>query len=108
MPPIIRPELVAGGAAQAIILNQRLSPRLMDALLMRTAFKLQKTDEPKPEGAPENLFEPIGSHDTSADGFGGQALQRSLYNWLETHPTAKLGAAAGAALGLFALLRGRS
>ncbi len=100
-------DLVAGGAAQAMILNQRLSPRLMDALLMRTAFKLQKTNEPKPEDAPDNLFEPMRGHDTSEDGFEGQALQRSLYNWLETHPTAKLGAAAGAALGLFALLRGR-
>ncbi len=89
-------------------MNQRLSPHLVDAFLLWAGFKLQKTDEPKPEDAPDNLFEPMRGHNTSEDGFEGQALQRSLYNWLETHPTAKLGAAAGAALGLFALLRGRS
>ncbi len=44
-------DLVAGEAAQAMILNQRLSPRLMDALLMRTTFKLQKTNDPKPADA---------------------------------------------------------
>ncbi len=101
-------DLVSGGAAKALLVNQRLSPRLVDAFLLWAGFKLQKTDEPKPEDAPDNLFEPLRGHNTSEDGFEGQALQRSLYNWLETHPTAKLGAAAGAALGLFALLRGRS
>jgi NAD(P)-dependent dehydrogenase (short-subunit alcohol dehydrogenase family) len=99
-------DLVAGGAAQAMILNQRLSPRLVDAILAtRVGFEPQKTGEPKSEDAPDNLFGPIEGHDTAKDGF--RALPRSLFNWLETHPTAKRTAAAGAALGALALLRGR-
>ncbi len=99
-------DLVAGGAAQAMILNQRLSPRLVDAILAtRVGFEPQKTEEPKSEDAPDNLFGPIEGHDTAKDGFW--ALPRSLFNWLETHPTVKRTAAAGAALGALALLRGR-
>ena len=52
-------DLVAGGAAQAMILNQRLSPRLVDAILAtRAGFEPQKPDEPKSEDTPDNLFEP--------------------------------------------------
>ena len=37
-------DLVAGGAAQAMILNQRLSPRLVDAILAtRVGFEPQKS-----------------------------------------------------------------
>jgi NAD(P)-dependent dehydrogenase (short-subunit alcohol dehydrogenase family) len=99
-------DLVAGGAAQAMILSQRLSPRLVDAILAtRVGFEPQRTEVPKSEYSPDNLFGPIVGHDTAKDGF--RALPRSLFNWLETHPTAKRTAAAGAALGALALLRGR-
>ena len=72
--------------------------------MLRTAFKLQKTDEPKSEDAPDNLFGPLEGHNTSEDGFGGQALSSSLYNWFETHPAAKRVIMAGAALGTTTLL----
>jgi NAD(P)-dependent dehydrogenase (short-subunit alcohol dehydrogenase family) len=99
-------DLVAGGAAQAMILNQRLSPRLVDAILAtRVGFEPQKTEEPKSEDAPDNLLGPLEGHDTAKDGF--RALPRSRFNWLEMHPAAKRTAAAGAALGALALLRGR-
>ena len=100
-------DLVSGGAAQALILNQRLSPRLLDAILTtRAGFSPQKTDEPRSEDDPDNLYGPIPGHDTAKDGF--RALSRSLYNWLEMHPTVRRGAMAGAALGLVAALRRRS
>jgi hypothetical protein len=37
---------------------ERLSPQLMDTLLLQAGagFKLQKTSEPKSEDAPDNLF----------------------------------------------------
>jgi hypothetical protein len=99
-------DLVAGGATQAMILNERVSPRLVDAILAtRVGFEPQKTDEPKPEDAPDNLFGPIEGHDTAKNAF--QALSRSLYNWLKMHPTAKRTAVAGTALGALALIRGR-
>jgi NAD(P)-dependent dehydrogenase (short-subunit alcohol dehydrogenase family) len=99
-------DLVSGGAAQALIVNQRLSPRLLDAVLAtRAGFDPQKTDEPRSEDDPDNLYAPIRGHDTAKDGF--RALSRSLYNWLEMHPTVRRGAAVGTTLGLLAALRRR-
>ena len=99
-------DLVSGGAAQVLILNQRLSPRMLDAILAtRAGFSPQKTEEPRSEDDPDNLYAPIRGHDTTRNGF--RALSRSLYNWLEMHPVARRGAAAGTALGLMAALRKR-
>jgi NAD(P)-dependent dehydrogenase (short-subunit alcohol dehydrogenase family) len=100
-------DLVSGGAAQALILNQRLSPRMLDAVLTtRAGFAPQKTEEPRSEEDPDNLYGPIRGHDTARNGF--RAFSRSLYNWLEMHPTVRRGAIAGSALGLLAALRRRS
>ena len=100
-------DLVCGGAAQALILNQRLSPRMLDAILAtRAGFAPQKTEEPRSEDDPDNLYAPIRGHDTAKNGF--RALSRSFYNWLEMHPVVRRGAAAGMALGLLAALRVRS
>ncbi len=99
-------DLVSGGAAQVLILNQRLSPRMLDAILAtRAGFDPQKTEEPRSEDDPDNLYAPIRGHDTTRNGF--RALSRSLYNWLEMHPVVRRGAAAGTALGLMAALRRR-
>ncbi len=100
-------DLVSGGAAQALILNQRLSPRMLDAFLTtRAGFSPQKTDEPRSEDDPDNLYAPIQGHDTAKNGF--RALSRSLYNWLQMHPKVRRGAAVGTALGLMSALRRRS
>ena len=100
-------DLLSGGAAQALILNQRLSPRMLDAVLTtRAGFSPQKTDEPRSEDDPDNLYGPIGGHDTAKNGF--RALSRNLYNWLQMHPKVRRGAAVGTALGLLVALRGRS
>jgi NAD(P)-dependent dehydrogenase (short-subunit alcohol dehydrogenase family) len=99
-------DLVSGGAAQVLILNQRLSPRMLDAILAtRAGFSPQKTEEPRSEDDPDNLYGPIRGHDTTRNGF--RAFSRSLYNWLEMHPVVRRGAAAGTALGLMAALRKR-
>jgi NAD(P)-dependent dehydrogenase (short-subunit alcohol dehydrogenase family) len=100
-------DLVSGGAAQALILNQRLSPRMLDAILTtRAGFSPQKTNEPRSEDDPDNLYAPIRGHDTARNGF--RAFSRSLYNWLQMHPTLRRGAAAGMALGSMVALRRRS
>jgi NAD(P)-dependent dehydrogenase (short-subunit alcohol dehydrogenase family) len=97
-------DLVSGGAAQVLILNQRLSPRMLDAILAtRAGFSPQMTDEPRSEDGPDNLYAPIPGHNTTKDGF--RALSRSLYNWLQMHPTVKRGAAVATALGLLGALR---
>src|ERR687890_273322 len=100
-------DLVSGGAAQALIVNQRLSPRMLDAILAtRAGFSPQTTDEPRSEDDPDNLYAPIQGHDSARNGF--RALSRSLYNWLQMHPTLRRGAAAGMALGSMVALRRRS
>jgi NAD(P)-dependent dehydrogenase (short-subunit alcohol dehydrogenase family) len=100
-------DLVSGGAAQALIVNQRFSPRMLDAVLAtRAGFSPQMTEEPRSEGDPDNLYAPIRGHDTAKNGF--RAFSRSLYNWLEMHPVVRRGAAAGMALGLLTTLRRRS
>jgi NAD(P)-dependent dehydrogenase (short-subunit alcohol dehydrogenase family) len=98
-------EIVAGGAAKSMILGQRLSPRLMDAIILRGGFESQMTDEPKPEDAPDGLFRPVEDQDRVEANFGGQTLSRSLLTWLDTHPVAKRGLVAGGALGIVAALR---
>jgi NAD(P)-dependent dehydrogenase (short-subunit alcohol dehydrogenase family) len=103
-----RREYIAGGGGQAMLLTQRLSPRLMDALTTRFGFQLQRTDEPKPEDAPHNLFAPIQGYDRVEGDFSTISTPRSLYNWLETHPAIRRGALAGAALGAVAGLAARS
>jgi NAD(P)-dependent dehydrogenase (short-subunit alcohol dehydrogenase family) len=99
-------DLVSGGAAQALIINQRLSPRMLDTVLAtRAGFSPQLTDEPRSKDDPDNLYAPIEGHDTARNDF--RALSRSLYNWLEMHPTVRRGVAVGTALGLLGALRKR-
>jgi NAD(P)-dependent dehydrogenase (short-subunit alcohol dehydrogenase family) len=101
-------DLVAGGAGKGMILTQRLSPRLMDVLMLRGGFDSQRTDIPKPEDAPDGLFGPIEGYDTAEGDFGRESLSRSLTTWLDTHPAARRGVVAGAALAGLAALRARS
>ncbi len=101
-------DLVAGGAGKGMIVTQRLSPRLMDALMLRGGFDSQRTDIPKPQDAPDGLFGPVEGYDRAEGDFGGGSLSRSLTTWLDTHPATKRGVVAGAALATLAALRARS
>ena len=100
-------DIVVGGAAKAMILGQRLSPRLLDALMQRGGFEVHYTDEPKTEDAPDNLYTSLG-HEAVEGSFGDRQHPRSLYTWLELRPAAKGAVVAGAALGALTLLRARS
>jgi NAD(P)-dependent dehydrogenase (short-subunit alcohol dehydrogenase family) len=101
-------DIVAGGAGKGLILGQRLSPRLMDAVMLRGGFTSQMTDEPKSAGDPDALFKPVQDQNRADGDFGDQTLRKSLLTWLDTHPAIKRGAIVGAALGTVALLRARS
>lgn len=73
-------ELIAGGAGKMLAMTKKISPSLMDAFLMLTAFRGQKTQEPKSD-TPNNLFEPVdglaeSKGDLKAKGF-------SLYDWFQ-------------------------
>src|ERR671926_1850028 len=71
-------DLVVGGSARAMILGEKVAPRLLDALLVRFGFEAHDTGEPKSADAPDNLFAPLEDHDTARDGFDGSAWPRSL------------------------------
>jgi NAD(P)-dependent dehydrogenase (short-subunit alcohol dehydrogenase family) len=101
-------DLVVGGAAKAVILTQAVSPRLLDLLLKVRGFEVHYTREPKPEDAPDNLFEHINGHNTVEGSFGDRAHPRSLYSWLQMHPMVKRGAVAGMAIGALGALRKRT
>ena len=97
-------EIVAGGGGKGMLITQRLSPRLMDALMVRGGFGSQMTDEPKSTADPDGLFAPMNGQDRTEGEFSEQALPRSYLTWLDTHPAWKwtIGVA-GAALILSAL-----
>lgn len=84
-PPVYEPELVAkailyasehpvrdlvvGGSGVGILLAERLSPRLVDEILLGVAgFESQLTDRAKPDTARNNLFLPTPSANLSVKG----------------------------------------
>jgi hypothetical protein len=102
-------EIVAGGAGKGMLLTQRLSPRLMDAIMVRGGFGSQMTDEPKSTADPDGLFAPMEGQDRAEGDFSEQALPRSPLTWLDTHPALKwsIGTVAGTAV-ILSALRGNS
>jgi NAD(P)-dependent dehydrogenase (short-subunit alcohol dehydrogenase family) len=97
-------EIVAGGAGKGMLITQRLSPRLMDTLMVRGGFGSQMTDEPKSTADPDGLFAPMEGQDRAEGEFGEQALPRSPLTWLDTHPALKWSiGVVGAAVALSAL-----
>ena len=90
-------EIVAGGAGKVMLLTQRISPRLMDTLMLRAGFDSQKTDEPKSQDDPHNLFKALDEDRIEGD-FSDQAHPRSLHNWLQRPPLVRRTALAGMAV----------
>jgi NAD(P)-dependent dehydrogenase (short-subunit alcohol dehydrogenase family) len=98
-------DLVVGGAAKALILSQAVSPRLLDVLLKVRGFEVHYTREPKPENAPDNLFESLEGRNVVEGSFRDWAHPRSFYTWLELHPTVKRVAVMVGTLGALTALR---
>ncbi len=98
-------DLVVGGAAKALILSQAVSPRLLDVLLKVRGFEVHYTREPKPENAPDNLFESLEGHNVVEGSFRDWAHPRGFYTWLELHPTVKRVAVMVGTLGALTALR---
>ncbi len=99
-------DFIAGDVGRVLDLLQRVSPELVDALLLLTAFVGQRTNEPKSEDAPDNLFEPIEGYDKIEGDFGKLVIPSFLDNF-DMNPALKWGAVAAVALGvatLFGLL----
>jgi NAD(P)-dependent dehydrogenase (short-subunit alcohol dehydrogenase family) len=101
------PEIIVGGAGKAFIVGEKFAPRLIDSVLARVGFEGQRTDEPRGQDAPDNLFHTLDRDDPAEGDFSGRALKTSAYTWLATHPGVKRTLAFGA-IGLLAALATRT
>jgi NAD(P)-dependent dehydrogenase (short-subunit alcohol dehydrogenase family) len=118
IPPYYDPQLVAdailyvaehptrdflvGDAAKTLDLLQRISPALVDSLLLQIGFRLQRSSQPKSEDAPSNFYEPVEQEQRISGDFNNQVIP-SITDWLDKNPLLQWGAIAGAvALGFIA------
>jgi NAD(P)-dependent dehydrogenase (short-subunit alcohol dehydrogenase family) len=74
-------DAIVGDVGRVLDIFQRLSPQLVDAVLLLIAFQGQKTHDIKGENAPNNLYEPTHDYDTVQGDFGKLAIP-SLSDWL--------------------------
>lgn len=98
-------DFIVGDVGKVLDVLQRISPSLVDNLLLLIAFQFQRTNEPKSEDAPNNVFEPIAGYDTVEGDFNNLTIP-SFTDWLDMNPPLKWGAIAAAALGAAAVLGG--
>jgi len=100
-------DFIVGDVGRILDVLQRLSPELVDKLLLLAGFVGQRTNEPKSEDAPHNLYAPVPGYDKVEGDFGNLTIP-SFTDWLEMNPPLKWGALAAAALGAAAVLGGWS
>lgn len=91
------PELIVGGSGRAFVQGERLAPRLTESVLMLLGNVMQRTPEPKPVTAPNNLFHslPDPACNQVEGEFGSEARSTSASTWLQIHPAARRALAAG-------------
>jgi NAD(P)-dependent dehydrogenase (short-subunit alcohol dehydrogenase family) len=109
-------DLVVGAAGKMMVVGQALSPQMMDALMLKMGFTGQRTEIPKLENAPNNLFAPVDGFNQIKGGFGKglvspmpgrQHRQPSMVQRLSERVQENSGvttAVAGLALGAIALV----
>lgn len=95
-------DFIVGDVGKVLDVLQRVSPGLVDTILLTIGLPLQKTDEPKSETDPNNLYEPVPAHDRIEGDFGHLAIP-SLTDQLDRNAFLKWGTVLGAtALALLA------
>lgn len=94
-------DFIVGDSGKVLDFLHRISPQLTDTILLLIAFQGQRTNEPKSEDAPNNVFEaiPNGEYDTVRGDFDGLSIP-SFTDWIDKNPPVKY------ALGLAALAVG--
>jgi len=75
-------ELPISWGAQKLLWGQKLSPRAGDLVLLRNGWSGQHTDEPKPVGSPDNLFEPLPGDKGARGRFSDRSRQSTLWTSL--------------------------
>ena len=100
-------DFIVGDVGKVLDIMQRISPVLVDNILLLIGFAGQRTNEQKSEDAPNNVFEPIAGYDTVEGDFGNLTIP-TFTDWLDMNPPVKWGAVAlAAALGFGALFGGK-
>jgi len=90
-----RRDITVGGAGAALILLQRLSPRLLDWYMVSNGRFFRKQMTRQPDDGVDNLFEPSRGPGAVRGSFGHRAFAGSLYTRVfEYHPWRKVAAAA--------------
>ncbi len=105
-----RREVIVGGAGKGMLMTQRTSPRLMDALMLLIGFRGQETREPKSVDAPDNLFQPIAGDNRVEGDFSAQAKLEAASPWIQRNKWLVAGTVLGGVAVVFTVkaLRGRS
>lgn len=90
---------IVGDVGRVLDVLERVSPSLSDNLLLLLGFAGQRTNEPKAEDAPDNLFAPIEGYDKVEGDFGHLTIP-SVSDWLAKNPKAQWSAIALGSLAL--------
>jgi NAD(P)-dependent dehydrogenase (short-subunit alcohol dehydrogenase family) len=94
-------DFIVGDIGRILDVLQRLSPGLVDAFLLLTGFTLQRTNEPKSEDDPNNLYVPVPEHDRTLGDFTHLTIP-SVTDGIARHPILNSGFAGASALALLA------
>jgi NAD(P)-dependent dehydrogenase (short-subunit alcohol dehydrogenase family) len=101
-------ELPITWGAQKLLWGQKLSPRAGDLVLRRNGWTGQHTDEPKPIGSPDNLFEPLPGSRSARGRFSDRARNSTLWTSLRLHRGVVAGAVAAVGLATMGVTNGRA
>lgn len=74
-------DYIVGDVGRILDLLQRISPSLVDSILVLVGFRGQRTNEPKSEDAPDNVYEPIPGYDKIKGDFDKLTIP-SFTDWL--------------------------
>lgn len=78
-------DYIVGDVGRVLDVLQRLSPALLDTILSLIGFTGQRTNEPKSEDAPNNVFAPIEGYNKVKGDFKNWTIP-SFTEWLEKIP----------------------
>jgi NAD(P)-dependent dehydrogenase (short-subunit alcohol dehydrogenase family) len=101
-------ELPITWGAQKLLWGQKLSPRAGDLVLLKNGWKGQHTDEPKPVGSPDNLFEPLPGDKGARGRFSEQSRQSTLWTSLRLRRWLVGTAVVGVGLATMGVTNGRA
>jgi NAD(P)-dependent dehydrogenase (short-subunit alcohol dehydrogenase family) len=101
-------ELPISWGAQKLLWGQKLSPRAGDLVLLRSGWKGQHTNEEKPVGSPDNLFDALPGDHGAHGRFSSRSRDSTMWTRLRLHRMVLGMTAAGLGLATMAVTSGRA